>query len=97
MIEIWKPPKPKFNINDIVEFTNDNKEKYLLGDNSFLLKYTGIQFKKFGSSPYANMYIQSNYKWDKKNKKWIYSLRYGKNLDIYCFAYENDIKHLNVQ
>ena len=96
MIEYWKPPKPLFKINDIVEFTQDNKEKYLLGDNSFLLKYKSVKFKKFGYCPYAKMYIQSNYKWDKKNKKWIYCLKYGKNLDLYCFSYENNIKRINI-
>ena len=91
MIEYWKYPKPIYNISDYVEFTSDNKEKYLLGDNSFIIKNTGIQFKKYGSNPFAKMYVNNIFKWDIKKRMWIYELKYGKNLDILCYSYENDI------
>ena len=85
-IPSWKPPKPKFKINTLVEYSLENKQNiYLRIDELAYL----TNFKQI--CPFTILKIGNNPTWDRKEKDWLYLVLYGPTGRTTKLVFEKDL------
>ena len=85
-IPSWKPPKPKFKINTLVEYSLEKKQNiYLRIDELASL----TNFSK--NSAFTILKIGNNPTWDRKKKDWLYLVLYGPAGRTTNLVFEKDL------
>ena len=76
MIPSFKPPKPLFDKEMVVQLTYKEKEKIWHKKDDLICKYS-IPFSLIGDYPTDKLKIIENPEWDKDVKEWKYKVGYG--------------------
>ena len=85
-IPSWKPPKPKFKINTLVEYSLEKKKNiYIKIDELNSLKHMKQECSL------STLKIDSNSTWNKKDKDWLYLVLYGPAGRTRKLVFEKDL------